>query len=145
MLVRQVLHVGPGARVVGLRRGHEAAPLHVEHMDLAVLDHVVPAMQGQGAGLHPFAHHRVVHQPLELQHHRALLGAAQRLGAGLGHRQRGLAPKLQPLARRFFAAAGTSPYSARMAPQWLWPQTTMRCTFRFSTANSIAAAVPWKP
>jgi hypothetical protein len=32
-----------------------------------------------------------------------------------------------------------------MAPQWLWPQTTMRLTARFSTANSMAAAVPWKP
>ena len=30
----------------------------------------------------------------------------------------------------------------RIAPQWLWPQTTMRLTCRLSTANSMAAAVP---
>ena len=38
-----------------------------------------------------------------------------------------------------------SSYSARIAPQWLWPQTTMSRTPSLSTANSTAAGVPWSP
>ena len=89
--------VRPGAGIVGLGRRHETTALHVEHMHLAVFDHIVPAMQGQGAGLHARTHHRVVHQPFQLQHHRALLGAPQCVRAGLGHRQGGFAAEFQPL------------------------------------------------
>ena len=64
-------------------------------MHLAVFDHIVPAVQFQTPGLNPLAHHRVAHQALELQHHRALLGAFERLGRDL-HRQRGLAAQRQP-------------------------------------------------
>ena len=62
-------------------------------MHFAVFDHVVPAVQHELAGLDALAHHWVGHQPFELQHHRALLGAPQRLGCQLD-RQRCLAPEL---------------------------------------------------
>ena len=59
------------------------------------LDHVVPAVQGEAVRLDALAHHRVVHQPFELQHHGALLGAAQRLWRHL-HGQHRLTPQFQP-------------------------------------------------
>ena len=52
-------------------------------------------MQRQGSGFHRAPDHGVVHQPLQLQHHRALLGAAHGLGAGL-HRQQGLLDQPEP-------------------------------------------------
>ena len=41
------------------------------------------------------------------------------------------------------ASGSGSAYSAWIAPQWLWPQTTMSRTPRRCTAYSIAAVVPW--
>ena len=63
----------------GAIRGlYEPPPAEATH--LAALDHVVPAMQEQFALLDAAGHHRIAEQPLELQHDRALLDAAQRLG-----------------------------------------------------------------
>ena len=81
-----VLDVGPvrsGATVGGQRSRHEVPLLRIEDMHLAVLDDVVPAVQRQLAFLHTASHQGMLHQPLELQNHRALLGAAQRLGSRL--------------------------------------------------------------
>lgn len=64
-------------------------------MHFPVLDHVVPAVQGERAGLDLAPHHGVAHQALELQHHGALLGAAQGFRAGL-HRQQGFVHQLEP-------------------------------------------------
>ena len=64
-------------------------------MYLALLDHVVPAMQRQLAGIHLLTHHRVTHEPLELQHHGALFSASKRFRADL-HRQHGFAAQFQP-------------------------------------------------
>lgn len=41
---------GPVASIVGLRSRHEAAALHVEHVHLALIDHVMPAVERQRAG-----------------------------------------------------------------------------------------------
>ena len=59
----------------------------------------MPAVQRELAALHFAPHHGVVHQPLQLQHDRALLGAAHRLGAGL-HGQQRFRGQLEPGLQR---------------------------------------------
>lgn len=50
--------LGPGARIVGLRRGNESAKLDIEDMHLTVFDHVVPAVQDLRTGFLGLARRR---------------------------------------------------------------------------------------
>ena len=102
----------------GFAGGHELSAGHVEHVNLPVLDHVVPAVQRELIGFHALAHHGVVHQPLQLQQHRTLLSAAEHLGPGLRHGQRGVAAQRQPcvqVPRLGRHAAVQRSYTAAMA------------------------------
>ena len=89
---------------------------NVEHVNLAVLDNVVPAMKRQAACSTRW---RTIGSPSTAQAAGTTARCSVRRstsGTGLSHRQRGLATKLQP-QREVLRLRGTSPYKARMAPQ----------------------------
>jgi hypothetical protein len=120
---------------------HEAAARDVEHVHLAVLDHVVPAVQlsvprprrarapsGSPSAARAAAPRRA-----------ARCGAAPR--DRVGHRQHGLAAELEPVlqVRAPSAALPRTAHGSRRSGCGRRPRCAS--TLRFSTANSIAAAM----